>query len=42
MYRVGTAARILKVVKLNGNNVNLIIQGHPRSAWTGSSRPSRS
>ena len=23
MYRVGTAARILKVVKLNGNNVNL-------------------
>jgi ATP-dependent Lon protease len=27
MYRVGTAARILKVVKLNGNNVNLIIQG---------------
>jgi ATP-dependent Lon protease len=27
MYRVGTVARILKVVKLNGNNVNLIIQG---------------
>jgi ATP-dependent Lon protease len=27
MYRVGTASRILKVVKLNGNNVNLIIQG---------------
>ncbi len=27
MYRVGTAARILKVVKLNGNNVNLILQG---------------
>ena len=27
MYRVGSAARILKVVKLNGNNVNLIIQG---------------
>jgi ATP-dependent Lon protease len=27
MYRVGTAARILKVVRLNGNNVNLIIQG---------------
>src|SRR5262245_39690647 len=27
MYRVGTAARILKVVKLSGNNVNLIIQG---------------
>ncbi len=30
MYRVGTAARILKVVKLNGNNVNLIIQGLKR------------
>lgn len=30
MYRVGTAARILKVVKLNGNNVNLIIQGMRR------------
>jgi ATP-dependent Lon protease len=30
MYRVGTAARILKVVKLNGNNVNLIIQGLSR------------
>jgi ATP-dependent Lon protease len=27
MYRVGTVARILKVVKLSGNNVNLIIQG---------------
>ena len=27
LYRVGTAARILKVVKLSGNNVNLIIQG---------------
>ena len=27
MYRVGSVARILKVVKLNGNNVNLIIQG---------------
>jgi ATP-dependent Lon protease len=27
MYRIGTAAKILKVVKLNGNNVNLIIQG---------------
>jgi ATP-dependent Lon protease len=27
MYRIGTAARILKVVKLSGNNVNLIIQG---------------
>jgi ATP-dependent Lon protease len=27
MYRVGTAARILKVVKLNDNNVNLILQG---------------
>ena len=27
MYRVGTAARILKVVKLSGNSVNLIIQG---------------
>src|SRR4029078_2310850 len=27
MYRVGTACRILKVVKLNGNNVNLLIQG---------------
>ncbi len=27
MYRVGTAARILKVVRLNENNVNLIIQG---------------
>jgi ATP-dependent Lon protease len=30
MYRVGTAARILKVVKLSGNNVNLIIQGLQR------------
>ncbi len=30
MYRVGTVARILKVVKLNGNNVNLIIQGLKR------------
>ncbi len=30
MYRVGTAARILKVVKLDGNNVNLIIQGIKR------------
>ena len=30
MYRVGTAARLLKVVKLNGNNVNLIIQGMRR------------
>ena len=28
MYRVGTIARILKVVKLSGNNVNLIIQVH--------------
>jgi ATP-dependent Lon protease len=27
MYRVGTLAKILKVVKLSGNNVNLIIQG---------------
>jgi ATP-dependent Lon protease len=27
MYRVGTAAKILKVVKLSGNNVNLVIQG---------------
>ena len=27
MYRIGSAAKILKVVKLNGNNVNLIIQG---------------
>ncbi len=27
MYRVGCVARILKVVKLSGNNVNLIIQG---------------
>ena len=27
MYRVGCLARILKVVKLSGNNVNLIIQG---------------
>jgi len=27
LYRIGTAARILKVVKLSGNNVNLIIQG---------------
>jgi ATP-dependent Lon protease len=27
MFRVGTAARILKIVRLNGNNVNLIIQG---------------
>jgi len=30
MYRVGTVARILKVVKLSGNNVNLIIQGLQR------------
>jgi ATP-dependent Lon protease len=30
MYRVGTVARILKVVKLSGNNVNLIIQGLSR------------
>jgi ATP-dependent Lon protease len=30
MYRVGTAARILKVVRLNGNSVNLIIQGLKR------------
>jgi ATP-dependent Lon protease len=30
MYRLGTAARILKVVKLNGDNVNLIIQGIKR------------
>jgi len=30
MYRVGTVARILKVVKLSGNNVNLIIQGLTR------------
>jgi ATP-dependent Lon protease len=30
MYRVGTVARILKVVKLSGNNVNLIIQGQYR------------
>jgi len=30
MYRVGTVARILKVVKLSGNNVNLIIQGLKR------------
>ncbi len=30
MYRVGTAARILKVVKLSGDNVNLIIQGLQR------------
>jgi len=30
MYRVGTVARILKVVKLSGNNVNLIIQGTKR------------
>ena len=27
LYRVGTVSRILKVVKLSGNNVNLIIQG---------------
>jgi ATP-dependent Lon protease len=27
LYRVGCVARILKVVKLSGNNVNLIIQG---------------
>jgi len=27
LYRVGTVARILKVVKLSGNSVNLIIQG---------------
>jgi ATP-dependent Lon protease len=30
MFRVGTVARILKVVKLSGNNVNLIIQGLKR------------
>ncbi len=30
MYRVGCVARILKVVKLSGNNVNLIIQGLSR------------
>jgi ATP-dependent Lon protease len=30
LYRVGTIARILKVVKLSGNNVNLIIQGTQR------------
>ena len=30
MFRVGTAARILKIVRLNGNNVNLIIQGMRR------------
>jgi ATP-dependent Lon protease len=30
MYRVGCVARILKVVKLSGNNVNLIIQGLKR------------
>ena len=30
MYRIGTAARILKVVKLSGDNVNLIIQGLQR------------
>jgi len=30
MYRVGCLARILKVVKLSGNNVNLIIQGAAR------------
>jgi ATP-dependent Lon protease len=30
MYRMGTVARILKVVKLSGNNVNLIIQGVKR------------
>ena len=30
LYRVGTASRILKVVKLSGNNVNLIIQGAQR------------
>ena len=30
MYRVGCVARILKVVKLSGNNVNLIIQGLQR------------
>ncbi len=31
MYRVGCVARILKVVKLSGNNVNLIIQGLQRA-----------
>ncbi len=30
LYRIGTVARILKVVKLSGNNVNLIIQGLKR------------
>jgi len=30
MYRLGTAARILKVVKLSNDNVNLIIQGVKR------------
>src|SRR5215813_4438805 len=30
MYRFGTAARILKAIRIGGNNVNLIIQGISR------------
>src|SRR5258705_11004378 len=30
MYRFGTAARILKAIRIGGNNVNLIIQGVER------------
>src|SRR5262245_59282610 len=30
MYRFGTAARILKAIRIGGNNVNLIIQGVSR------------
>src|SRR5213593_1440054 len=30
MYRFGTAARILKAIRIGGNNVNLIIQGMAR------------
>src|SRR5881396_2451254 len=30
MYRFGTAARVLKAIRIGGNNVNLIIQGVSR------------
>src|SRR5437667_6577563 len=30
MYRFGTAARVLKAIRIGGNNVNLIIQGVER------------
>jgi len=40
MYRFGTAARILKAIRIGGNNVNLIIQGVSRVRvvrWVGTS-----